>query len=127
MEEQVIAALGRRLRELRQTIGLSQEKFAARAGLDRTYYARMERGERNPSVKQLAKIAYALSVPVAALFAESDQHIPGEDAMEQHCAVVNPSIGPPKIPSRRTPRIVVVPPAISVALPFASTLITYGL
>ena len=70
MEEQVIAALGRRLRELRQTTGLSQEKFAAKAGLDRTYYAGIERGERNPSVKQLAKIAAALTVRVGALFDE---------------------------------------------------------
>jgi len=72
MEEQIIAALGRRLRELRQITGLSQEKFAARAGLDRTYYAGIERGERNPSVKQLAKIAYALDVRVAALFENED-------------------------------------------------------
>ena len=72
MEEQVIAALGRRLRKLRQTTGLSQEKFAARAGLDRTYYAGIERGERNPSVKQLAKIAHALDMRVAALFENED-------------------------------------------------------
>ena len=73
MEEQVIAALGRRLRELRQTTGLSQEKFAAKAGLDRTYYAGIERGERNPSVKQLAKIAAALGVPVQELFGEGEE------------------------------------------------------
>ncbi len=42
----------------------------ARAGLDRTYYAGIERGERNPSVKQLAKIAAALEVPISALFDE---------------------------------------------------------
>jgi len=70
MEEQVITALGRRLRELRQTTGLSQEKFAAKAGLDRTYYAGIERGERNPSVKQLAKIAAALAVRIGILFDE---------------------------------------------------------
>ncbi len=42
----------------------------AKAGLDRTYYAGIERGERNPSVKQLAKIAHALAVPIGALFTE---------------------------------------------------------
>ena len=42
------------------------------AGLDRTYYAGIERGERNPSVKQLAKIAAALAVPIAALFSEGE-------------------------------------------------------
>ena len=48
--EEVITALGKRIRELRRHTGLSQEKMAARAGLDRTYYAGIERGERNPSV-----------------------------------------------------------------------------
>ena len=68
--EEVIIALGKRIRELRQHTGLSQERFAAKAGLDRTYYAGIERGERNPSVKQLAKIAAALAVPISALFDE---------------------------------------------------------
>ncbi len=66
--ENVIVTLGKRVRELRQHTGLSQERFAAQAGLDRTYYAGIERGERNPSVKQLAKIASALSVPIGMLF-----------------------------------------------------------
>ncbi|MGI8854182.1 MAG: helix-turn-helix domain-containing protein [Thermomicrobiales bacterium] len=38
--------------------------------MDRTYYAGIERGERNPSVKQFAKIAAALDVPIATLFTE---------------------------------------------------------
>lgn len=72
MEEDVIIVLGKRMRKLRLQTGLSQEKFAAKAGLDRTYYAGIERGERNPSVKQLAKIARALEVPLAVLFVASD-------------------------------------------------------
>lgn len=71
--EDVVVALGKRIRTLRQRTGLSQERFAAKAGLDRTYYAGIERGERNPSVKQLAKIATALGVPLARLFME-DAH-----------------------------------------------------
>jgi transcriptional regulator with XRE-family HTH domain len=38
--------------------------------MDRTYYAGIERGERNPSVRNLAKIADALEVPISELFAE---------------------------------------------------------
>jgi transcriptional regulator with XRE-family HTH domain len=68
--DEVIITLGKRIRELRQHMGLSQERFAAKAGLDRTYYAGIERGERNPSVKQLAKIAAALNVGIATLFTE---------------------------------------------------------
>ncbi len=71
--EDIVVILGKRLRELRGRTGLSQEKFAAKAGLDRTYYAGIERGERNPSVKQLAKIATALEVPIGALFAGYEQ------------------------------------------------------
>ena len=66
--EDVVVTLGKRIRELRLRTGWSQEKFAAAAGLDRTYYAGIERGERNPSVKQLAKIAVALDVPIGTLF-----------------------------------------------------------
>lgn len=68
--DDIVVTLGKRIRTLRLRTGLSQEKFAARAGLDRTYYAGIERGERNPSVKQLAKIAVALDVPIGALFEE---------------------------------------------------------
>jgi transcriptional regulator with XRE-family HTH domain len=68
--EDIVVVLGKRIRAHRLRTGLSQEKFAARAGLDRTYYAGIERGERNPSVKQLAKIATALEVPIGALFTE---------------------------------------------------------
>jgi len=68
--EDIVVTLGKRIRALRLRTGLSQEKFAARAGLDRTYYAGIERGERNPSMKQLAKIAVALDVRIGALFEE---------------------------------------------------------
>ncbi len=74
METAIIVTLGKRIRELRLRTGLSQEKFAAKAGLDRTYYAGIERGERNPSVKQLAKIASAIGVPMRELF---DEGVPG--------------------------------------------------
>jgi len=70
--EDIVMTLGKRIRALRLRTGLSQEKFAARAGLDRTYYAGIERGERNPSVKQLAKIAHALAVPIAVLFTDDE-------------------------------------------------------
>jgi transcriptional regulator with XRE-family HTH domain len=66
--EEITIVLGKRIRELRQRTGLSQEKMAAKARMDRTYYAGIERGERNPSVKNLAKIANALGVHISALF-----------------------------------------------------------
>jgi len=41
--EDIVVTLGKRIRALRLRTGLSQEKFAARAGLDRTYYAGIAR------------------------------------------------------------------------------------
>ena len=59
---------GNRIRELRRGQGVSQERLAELAGLDRTYVGGIERGERNPSLKNIAKIAAALRVPIKVLF-----------------------------------------------------------
>ena len=66
--ETVAAALGRRIKELRQTRGWSQERLAEHAGLDRSYIAGIEVGARNPSLKALDKLATALSVSLSELF-----------------------------------------------------------
>lgn len=55
-------AFGQAVRALRQERGLSQEEFAARAGVHRTYMGGIERGERNPTLTTIHKIASALSV-----------------------------------------------------------------
>jgi DNA-binding XRE family transcriptional regulator len=56
------AALGQAIRELRLTTGLSQEAFADRCGLHRTYVGGIERGERNLSFANLLRVAHALGV-----------------------------------------------------------------
>lgn len=48
--------VGARIRELRNDRGLSQEKLALAAGLDRTYIASVENGKRNISIVNLEKI-----------------------------------------------------------------------
>ena len=63
-----LEAVGRQIRKLREDHGLSQEEFAAKAGLDRAYYGAVERGKRNLSARNLIKIAVALNVDVGALF-----------------------------------------------------------
>lgn len=63
-----LEAVGRQIRKLREQRDLSQEDFAAKAGLDRAYYGAVERGKRNVSARNLIKIAAALSVEVGALF-----------------------------------------------------------
>ena len=59
---------GRRVRELRKERGLSQEQLAARAGLHYTYLGGIERGERNPALVNIGKIARALDVEPRELF-----------------------------------------------------------
>ena len=52
--------VGARIRELRNDRGLSQEKLALAAGLDRTYIASVENGKRNISIVNLEMIIVAL-------------------------------------------------------------------
>ena len=59
---------GSRVRELRRARGLSQEELADRAGLHRTYLSGIERGQRNPSLKNIAAIAETLGLGLSALF-----------------------------------------------------------
>ena len=60
--------LGNRIRELRQKIGLSQEKFAIKIGMDRTYFASVEVGKRNVAIMNIKKIADGLGVALSELF-----------------------------------------------------------
>jgi transcriptional regulator with XRE-family HTH domain len=61
---------GNRVRELRQAKGLSQEELAFRAKVHRTYIGGIERGERNPALKNIAAIAKALEVSLSDLFSK---------------------------------------------------------
>jgi len=60
--------LGNRLRELREQKGLTQERFALKIGIDRSYYAGVELGQRNISLKNLEKIAHGLDLSLSELF-----------------------------------------------------------
>ncbi len=59
---------GERVRELRKARALSQEELAYKAGVHRTYMGGIERGERNPSLKNIAAIAEAMGVKLSELF-----------------------------------------------------------
>jgi transcriptional regulator with XRE-family HTH domain len=63
----VTVRFGRRLRELRQAQALSQEAFAAKCGLDRTYISGIERGRRNLSLRNIEVIAKALNISMGEL------------------------------------------------------------
>jgi transcriptional regulator with XRE-family HTH domain len=58
----VVQLLGRNVRRYRKLKGMTQEQLALEAGMERSYVSDLERGERNPSVKALGRLAAALSV-----------------------------------------------------------------
>ncbi|WP_090137207.1 helix-turn-helix domain-containing protein [Kosakonia oryziphila] len=60
--------LGQRVRTLRMEAGLSQESFAEKCGLDRTYISGIERGTRNPTLEVLYTLATALHIELTSLF-----------------------------------------------------------
>lgn len=61
--------VGANLRRLRVERSVSQERLAFDAGVDRSYVGGMERGEENPTVDVLDKLAGTLAVTIAELFA----------------------------------------------------------
>ncbi len=67
------AAFGQAIRELREERGISQEAFALKGGIDRSHYGGMERGERNPSLTSVLKIADALGVQPSDIHARAER------------------------------------------------------
>lgn len=61
-------AVGKRIKELRNKLGISQEELADIAGLDRTYITSVERGHRNISIVNIEKLSNALKVTLTEFF-----------------------------------------------------------
>lgn len=70
---------GNVLRSFRQERGISQEKFALSINMDRTYYASVELGRRNISIKNIEKIANGLDISISDIFLEIEK---GEESNE---------------------------------------------
>lgn len=66
------SVFGKRLRNVRERRGLSQEALADLAGLHRTYVSSIERGQRNVGLDNVIRLAAALDVPPSALFEDFD-------------------------------------------------------
>lgn len=67
----ILVALGDAIRSVRGEKGLSQEALADAAGIDRSHMGKIERGERNVTVLNVKRVAGALNVTVAELFARA--------------------------------------------------------
>ncbi len=71
---------GQAVRRLRARMGWSQEELADRAGLHRTYIGGIERGERNVSLVNIARLARALETSLSALMTEVEREDPKSPA-----------------------------------------------
>lgn len=60
--------LGLRIKDIRCKLNLSQESFAEKVGLHRTYIGQVERAEKNITLKNIHKICYALKIDPKELF-----------------------------------------------------------
>ncbi len=61
------AAIGRRMRSVRQSLGMTQAELAEAAGIDPSFYGQIERGTNVPSLKTFLSVAAALGVDPADL------------------------------------------------------------
>jgi transcriptional regulator with XRE-family HTH domain len=73
----VLRALGQRIRELRAAQGYSQEGFADRCGVHRTFMGTIERGESNLSFENIARVAKGLGITLSALFSDLEGRAQG--------------------------------------------------
>jgi transcriptional regulator with XRE-family HTH domain len=72
-DSQIIGIVAANVRAARKTAGLSQEKLAFEAQLDRTYISQVERKQRNVTISVLARIAAALGTTPDKLLIPAQQ------------------------------------------------------
>ena len=74
MEKPIQQVFGVCVRRFRTNAGISQEKFALKINMDRTYFASVESGRRNISLENIKKIADGLDLSLSALFTAVDNY-----------------------------------------------------
>lgn len=69
----IVRVLGANMKKYRMQLGLSQEAFADKCGLHRTYISSIERFQRNVSIENIQRIADALEIETYLLFIENKE------------------------------------------------------
>lgn len=64
--------VGASIRRRRESLGFSQEGFAAHIGMHRTYYSAIERGEKNLSLSTIQRLCVGLEVKAWEVFREAE-------------------------------------------------------
>ena len=73
MANSLNSALGRVVLRRRERLGLSQEKFAYGAGIDRRYMSDIERGVTNVSLEMVERLATGLDITASRLIADAER------------------------------------------------------
>lgn len=71
--ENLYILIGKRVKEVRTKLNLTQEELADKAGLHPSYIGQVERGSKKVSIKTLEKITHALNIPLKSIFDFSDK------------------------------------------------------
>jgi transcriptional regulator with XRE-family HTH domain len=73
-DEQIYLIIGRKIKETRTRLGISQTELAKRINMVRTSLTNIESGEQKPPIHVLYKIAGVLKIPITALLPETEEH-----------------------------------------------------
>ena len=73
MKEDVVKAFGDTIRFFRSELGISQEELANRSGFHRTYIGQVERGERNPSLRNIEIFSKTFGITLDELFLKCEE------------------------------------------------------
>ncbi len=68
----MVERIGDALRKRRESLGVSQEAFADRIGMHRTYYSALERGESNLTIRTLEKVCLGLRTKLWEVFKDAE-------------------------------------------------------
>ncbi len=77
---EIAVALGKRIRELRTELHMSQEELSFKAGISPAHLGQIERAAKRPNVDTIGKLASALGVPPSALFTDEQTPPPERTA-----------------------------------------------
>lgn len=64
----ILKIIGEKIRKYRMDLNISQENFANRIGMDRTYYSSIENGKHNITILSLMKILEGLNITLEEFF-----------------------------------------------------------
>lgn len=68
MKSEILLRFGKKVRDERTKLGISQEELAARAGMHRTYIGMIERAEKNITLENIEKLCKALNLGIGDFF-----------------------------------------------------------